>query len=191
MKKVILIIIGLIILGACVNMCTSETTEVTNVTEDDKQWADSLSKAQGNVKTEMPAWIYRNEFDKMDDDTTFYAIATSENEVSLSSALNELQPLYMTVRKSKKLTDVALRIGVGQFYTEYGNSKVVRVKFDNDKASNWTYLEANDASSDVIFIKNSSAFIQKLKSSKEVLIETPFFQDGSFTFEFKTNGLKI
>ena len=78
----------------------------------------------------------------------------------------------------------------GQIDTDYDGT-YVRVKFDDEAPVKWSMGETADGSSDVLFFNNESKLVNKLKSSKKVVVEVPFFQNGNKQFVFNTSGLPM
>lgn len=66
----------------------------------------------------------------------------------------------------------------------------VNVRFDEDKAKAYSYLDSSDGSATVIFISEPDKFISRLKTAKTLLIQAEFFNEGNITMKFLTDGFK-
>ena len=141
------------------------------------------------VSTKINEWEYNTEEDKMTSTITKYATITSNESLSLDFPYEGLNMGHLLLRKKKGELDIIIRIDKGQISTSYDNQNI-EVRFDNNKATTFSYLEPTDNSSDVIFISNTTRFISKLKKSKKTLIALPLYQGGTQILEFNTENLK-
>ena len=64
----------------------------------------------------------------------------------------------------------------------------VLVRFDNEKATNYSATAAADNSTEIIFIDNYSKFVEKMIKAKRVLISADIYQQGAPVFEFDVSG---
>ena len=49
--------------------------------------------------------------------------------------------------------------------------------------------ESEDGSSDILFFNNEFTLLKKIKKSKKMVVEVPFYQNGVKQFEFKIRNL--
>lgn len=80
--------------------------------------------------------------------------------------------------------DAMLRVSKGQFASSIMWNENVSVKFDDTDIQDFSYVGAQDGSSDVIFLQNEEKFIQQIRKAKKVTIEAPFFQEWRQQFNF-------
>lgn len=158
-------------------------SEPSNETTETKE-ASNSSKPK-----EVDNWKYSESEDKMDGIKHYFASNISTNEIEFDFPYHGGSTLDIVIRNSKNKNEVILAISKGQFMLSIDGSESVKVKFDDEKSETYSYNSAKDASSDVIFLNNSSKFIKKLKASKKVMIESTFFDAGNKIFEFNVEGL--
>jgi hypothetical protein len=140
-------------------------------------------------------WEYRSKKDQMRDEEYSYAQANSENEAQFSFPYNGGSKLSIIVRKKNNNLDaVIFSISKGQFSCGVSECEGA-VKFiganGKGKVESLSLSGAADYSSDVLFASNEDWFVKKLKASKEVVIELPFYQHGNVQFSFDVSGLKF
>ena len=94
----------------------------------------------------------------------------------------------LTLRKSNSTSDVYFSIDKGQI--DIGiDITTIRVKFDDEEPKMWSMLESSTNDRDILFFDNDKLFYKKLKTSKKLVLEVPFFQNGHQQFEFNTENL--
>lgn len=191
MKKSIIITIAILCTFVlCVNLCDSSEKN-----ESDKSTNDSISTevikeevvTESNTKT---SWKYHEEVDEMTDKISYYAWVTSENEVNFDFPYNGGSNLKFTVRDSPQYgKDIYIKISSGQFNSGL-NGMPIKIRFDENPAFTVYCNEASDGSTDVLFLKNYSSIIKKLKEAKRMKISAEFFDEGNHTFTFDVEGLE-
>jgi hypothetical protein len=83
----------------------------------------------------------------------------------------------------------------GQFYHPYSSSYSdgydgkFKIKIDDNPAEDIQYINSNDASSGIAFVKFDDRLLKKLVGSKTVKIKIQYFQGGEQVFTFNTSGL--
>ena len=173
------IIVGIIlfsIVWAMVKSCSSETPPQPTTTQNTAQpLTDNASVAQA-TPTEKPTtasnWRYDSDVDKMRGNTSYFADATSLNSANFQFPYQGESHLHIIIRNK-------------------GDGCEISVKFDNEAVKTYTVNEADAGKNDVVFLApGKDAFIKKLKTSKKVIIEAPFFQEPSTQFDFDTAGLE-
>lgn len=141
----------------------------------------------GTLKKEN--WNYSEGEDKMEGTKQFFASCISINEIEFEFPYNGGSSLSIIIRNLGNKNEALLTISKGQFMTSVVDSESFKVKFDDEKSTTFYFNSASDGSSDVVFITNSKSFLNKIKQSKKVMIEVPFFNEGSKVFEFNVEGL--
>jgi len=97
---------------------------------------------------------------------------------------------YITVRNKRGNLDVMFQLTKGQLHHSYDEDGHIKVRFDDEKPENYYCNEPSDGSSNTYFIKAKTKFLNKLKKSKKVYIETEFYTNGLKVMEFNTAGLE-
>lgn len=97
--------------------------------------------------------------------------------------------MTLTIRQSPQYgKDIYIHISKGQFNCGvYGEN--IKVRFDDDKPITFNCIEPSDHSSDLLFIQNYKKFITRLKTASTIKIAVEFFNEGTRTFTFNTQGL--
>lgn len=94
----------------------------------------------------------------------------------------------VTIRKRRGDLDIIFSISKGQIDTDIDET-YIRVKFDNDKPVTYSMSESADGSTDILFFNNETSLLKKIKKSKKMVVEIPFYQNGVKQFEFKVKNL--
>ena len=178
MKKV-LIVLG-IVFGVILIISVLANLGSTDITKDVK--VEPIAEKKAN-------WSLSEITDKMTSVKKYYAVCKSTNTIEFQFPYQGGSYFTLTVRNSGKGNEVVINVSKGQFMPSLNSEESVKVKFDDGKPIDYTYLSASDGSSDVIFLNNENNFIKKLKVSKKLMIETTFFNEGSKIMEFDINGL--
>ena len=153
--------------------------------------SDSIIKASNiaTMKNKQYKWTYSEKEDKMTSSQTHYAEIEANEVLRFGFPYDGGSTATLTLRtKNKSNKDIYLRISKGQFKSDSGGGSV-KIRFDDNTAKNYSYSEASDGSSDIIFLNNVNSITEKLKKSKVVLIQVEFYQEGLRTIEFYTEGL--
>lgn len=136
------------------------------------------------------AWVYRTSTDKMDGSVSNIAFLRSTNTLSFDFPYNDRDNRGKLIIRKNKKTGLNIMLGVdkGQFLCSVYDCQV-RVKFDDEAPVDWKASETADRSSDMVFLMNESAFLNKLKKAKLVRIQPNFFRVSGVVLEFNTEGL--
>lgn len=138
---------------------------------------------------EKSPWIYEHNIDKMTDDTIFYATSRSNNYEEFDFPYSGGSTVNLILRKKKNKNEVIFRVINGQIMSSYNSSDYVRIRFDNSQPESFYYNSADDGSADCAFINQSNALLKKIKESKLLAVEIPFFQEGRRVFYFSVEKL--
>lgn len=185
MKKLIVIILGIIVfMGACINSTNDNTTSSDQVESENINSDNDSSVSEDSTKEKT--WEYSDEVDQMDNSTNFWYSLRSDNFANFDFPYQGNSYLTISIRYMKKYGyDVILTIDKGQMVgNEINGTNYVRVRFDDGKVEKYYYNTPDDYSSDCVFIKNKSKFIKKCKSAKTIIIEQEFYQEGCHQFKF-------
>jgi hypothetical protein len=151
--------------------------------------ADSLQVAETNVP--KPKWDYKESVDEMTDAKTYFAKIEADDELEFSFPYGGGTPVYITLRSGSDGIDVMVWIpkNGGQFNSNPLGNSAILVRFDDKTAEKYYYTMPSDFSTETIFIKNTSKFIENLKTAQKTIIQCEFFNEGSRTITFDTHGL--
>ena len=173
---------GAVLLSATTN-CSSTREQNTSFDSTSTELIDSVS-----VENAEQDYVYSEKIDEMTDAKIKFASIRSENTVELNFPYGECALTYCVRKNSNGVNDVYLILSSGQFSGgEYDGSNYVMVRFDDFPATKYTFSEAADGSSDVIFLNNTKDFIKRAKKATKIKIEVPLFQEGNRLFRFSAS----
>lgn len=135
-------------------------------------------------------WQYNTSVDEMDGKTRLFTSLTSDNELSFAFPYNGGSVGTIIIRNMEGKNSVLIKIEKGQFMSNFNDSEYIRIKFDDDVLEKYNYSTAADGSSNLIFPSQSSKLISKIKKSKTIKIEAPFYNEGRQVLNFTTEGLE-
>lgn len=190
------IFIGFMVLSAVMagmsdnpNQDTVSNNKVAEIDNNIMEAGDTKSNEVAEAPI-VPNWMYSESVDEMRGTTTYTAITTSRNNVHLSSPYTGGTDLSIVIRHSDELGNELLFVtNNGQLWCEYRNCSIA-VKFDGKSVEEHAVSRAVGGSSDVMFLDASEDdFINKLKSSKQTMIEIGFFNNGNQQFTLDTENL--
>lgn len=185
---VIAIVILIIAVATCGGSKKSASAEedytevVDSVAVDTVEPDGSAIPAEPDKKT----WSFSFNNDPMSDTKNIWARIQSDDYISQEFPYEGLTYSYITVRYMKKYGyDVIIEISKGQINgRSYYGTDYVTARFDEGSPKKYYFNEAADGSSNVIFLRNSSDFIKKCKSSKDIKIDIPVYKYGRPVFSF-------
>ena len=170
---------------------------IANLSPDDKKTTvessdNSPKETTENEVVESPKepttnWNYSEEVDKMTSKKVLYASITAKEELEFEFPYNGGSVASLTIRRKDGANDIYLRVSKGQFNSTFDGGQV-RMKFDQKDPKKYSFSPASDASTDVIFLNATKDIISKLRSSKTLIIETEFFNEGLRQIEFDIAG---
>lgn len=199
MKKITLILAIITVLVSC-ETPSKEKTQIIKTAEqiqdeiDRREYIDSTMaamkiKANKSVN-EKNTWEYRKETNPMGDEQKFYSVSSTDL-VYLDFPYEGGSSGTITIRKKNGRIDaIMFLISQGQIHTEV-EGNYFRIRFDEEKPVNWSMSESATGSSDIMFFDNETALLNKIKKSKKVTLEVPFYNNGNQHFVFNTENLKI
>lgn len=167
----------------------------TKETENNKK----LNQLSGSPKAEVGEpvkkenWQTTTSNDEMRGTKSTTTATMSTNQVNFAFPYDGGSNLVLNVRNNNKSKDVIIFISKGQFICGSYDGCPVSFKFDNDSVQTITMVGSDSHDSDILFInsqKTANAVIQKLKTSKRLIIEPKFYQEGSKQFTFDVSGFK-
>lgn len=154
-----------------------------------KEKTEKKESTVTDIKKEANTWTYDSSVNDMGDKITQATVLANEL-AHFDFPYNGGSQADLTVRKKNNKTDVMFYIDKGQIDTDYDGT-YVRVKFDDGEPTKWLVNEASSGSSNIVFIDNVKSFLSKLKSSKKIVIEVPFYQSGNHQFVFNSENIVL
>jgi hypothetical protein len=181
------------IVGTC---SRNNSTSSSSPTPDISTSTTSSAATSATATTELPVapaigaqWSYAQDEDPMGKGTTYFAQVTSSNTVTFDSPYGGPQHGKLMLRTHPRYgKDVILAIERVQFLCRSYEDCNILVRFDDQKASNYSAVGAADNSTESIFIRNYPRFIASMLKAKRVRISAEIYQEGSPVFEFDVSG---
>jgi hypothetical protein len=134
-------------------------------------------------------WSYYQSDDTMGKGVISQAYVSSSNTVNFdfpyAGAQHATLRLITNPRHGK---DAMFSIEKGQILCHSYEDCTVLVRFDDEKAVNYTAVGPADNSTETIFIRNYDRFVEKMLKAKRVRIAANIYQQGAPMFEFDVRG---
>lgn len=137
-------------------------------------------------------WQYKTTKDDMRGTTTSFATTVSTNTVNFDFPYNGGSKLLLTLRETGNQKDVMVTISKGQILCGIQWCDL-SFKFDDGAVQSITMSEPDNHSSEMLFVvydKTEDKIINQIKSSKKLIVEVPFYQEGKKQFTFDVSGLE-
>lgn len=189
---------GLGILGNCIGpqdrantTTTTPTAQVAANTSQNQHSSDGTNKVENPTPPVTPSkWRYGQDQDEMRNQATYYAVLESNNTVDFDFPYSGGSSLSIQLRQDPKYgKDVIFSISKGQIPCFSGCR--ASIKFDNGRIQTFNFTGAENGHADIIFLSNNVAgFVKQLRSSKTMMVEVEFYNEGRRQFQFDTSGLE-
>ena len=193
--KVALGFFGLIVVLSVIGQCSRGSSDSTSPTTTTSATSDSETETPAPAAALPPApepgaqWTYGQNEDPMAKGTAYGAAVQSTNTVEFGFPYSGPQHATLTFRTHPRYgKDVIFSIERGQFLCRSYEDCTILVRFDDQKAQNYSAVGAADNSTETIFIRNYSRFVSSMLKAKTVRISAEIFQQGSPVFEFDVSG---
>ncbi|MCU4628262.1 hypothetical protein KTJ53_00835 [Acinetobacter variabilis] len=174
----------------------AKNNEADILAKETQSAAEDLEKARSQISQpeSISSWEYDESIDEMRGTKAQYAYLKSDNRIDFDFPYDGGSFLQITLRKNNNNpSDVMFAISKGQFHCNtITESCFAAIKFDNGSIQNIELAGSADHSSEIMFISHQSdvnKFIAELKSSKNLIIELPFYREGNKQFKFKLSEL--
>ena len=143
-------------------------------------------KTHISQKPSVVTWNIVSNQDEMTDSKNIWAEIKSNNFICQDFPYDGLTYATITVRYMKKYGyDVLIQITKGQIDgRKYYGTDFITARFDNSLPKKYYFNESNDGSSDIVFLRNRTDFINRCKKSKDIKIDIPIYQSGRPVFTF-------
>ena len=136
-------------------------------------------------------WTYRSSRDDMRNIDILTASNRSINCQEFAFPYSGCQYMFLNVRrKNGKVVDVYLVVEKGQILCHVTDC-MGSLKFDGNSIDTLSLLPTEDYDSAVVFVKYYAAFYKNILKSRRVVIELPFYKEGSRQFTFDLSGLEF
>lgn len=134
-------------------------------------------------------WSYARAADPMSKGISHTATIRSSNTVNFDFPYEGAQNGRLTLRTDPQYgKDVIFRIEKGQILCSSYESCTVRVRFDDEDAASYTAVGAADNSTETIFLRNYSRFVEKMMKAQRVRISMNVHREGVQVFDFDVSG---
>ena len=188
--------IGVIFLGGIIISVFSSifSSGTGSVTSPPSTSSPSTPIANTNPAPVVPGsqWSYSQVADAMSKGTTYHATVSSTNTVEFDFPYAGAQHATLNLRVDPRYgKDIIFRIERGQILCRSYEDCTVLVRFDDEKATNYSAVGAADNSTETIFIRNYGRFVEKMLKAKQVRISTNIYQQGAPVFEFDVSGFDL
>ena len=121
--------------------------------------------------------------------TTYWAQVTSSNTVNFDRPYDGPQHGTLTLRTHPRYgKNVIFQIEKGQILCRSYEDCTILVRFDDRKAERYSAIGAADNSTETIFIRNYSRFVDSMQKAKTVRIAVEIYHQGAPVFEFDVSG---
>lgn len=174
-----------LIAASSLTSCGSSSASSPKKGTDKKSVDSSISVSVDDIKT----WEIDSTVNDMGEKNIFATVA-AKDLVELDFPYNGGSTGKILIRRKNGNLGAMFTIDKGQIDTDYDGT-YIRVKFDDEAPVKWSMSTAADNSSDILFFDSESKFYNKLKKSKKVVLEIPFYQNGNKQFVFNTEGLPL
>ena len=194
-KIVILSVIGFFFLLFIIGLIAMPSEEIKAAFKKGQEKALAEQTSANNSQESKPKkatksrWKYSQSKDQMTGKITNYASVKARELLEFAFPYDGGSTAKITIRARGNEQEVMFSVSKGQIITGI-NGGVVRVKFDDETPYKIGYGLPADYSDDLIFLKNASSLIDKIKTAKKFLIEVKFYDEGNHVIEFDVQGLE-
>lgn len=194
-KDLIVGILALIFLGWAAAQCSSSDKPPQEAKKAEID-APSTSSPTTPITNTTPAaavlgsqWKYSQVTDAMSKGTSYYADVSSTNSVEFDFPYAGVQFGRILLRDNPRHgKEVIFKIARGQILCLSYEECTVLVRFDDEKATNFSAVGPADNSTETIFILNYDRFYKHMLKAKQVRISMDIYKQGSPVFEFDVSG---
>ena len=137
------------------------------------------------------AWRYTNKKDEMTGEIISGASTMSTNMIHLNFPYEGGTIGFFSLRKHPRDgEDVFFGIAKGQLICSGNEGCTVILRFDDNPPVEYHAQPPSDYSNTVLIISEYQEILERLRTSKHLIIEAEFYQAGRQHFKFNTNGLQ-
>jgi len=130
-------------------------------------------------------WSYDQSEDEMAEGKISQAHVSSSNTVNFGFPYSGAQHGTLTLRSHPRYgKELIFQIKQGQILCNSYETCKVLARFDDNEAIGYEGVGAADNSTETVFIRNYSSFIEKMLKAKRVRVSVEIYQEGSPVFDF-------
>lgn len=184
-------VVGVFLLFLVVGLSSNKQSDVSFVEAEDDEYETVETAAvaeadDGGSTNNIVTWNFSIEKDEMTDTKNIWAKIISDNHISQSFPYEGYTYATITIRYMKKYGyDAIISISKGQIHgSRYNGDNYITARFDEGTPKKYTFTEAADGSSEMVFLVGKSDFIKRCKQAKDIKIEVPLYQAGRPIFTF-------
>lgn len=169
---------------------SGDQSEIFQATQRALGYAETIDAAQAESPAPTSGWRYTAEKDEMRGTTRKVAYIDSPQrlEFQFPYAGGSTVTLYISKRGAAKPV-IGLKVDKGQFICSITGDTAIQVKFGDRPVEPFGCLVASDGSSNVIFMSHPELFLVRMRKTKALIIEAPFYREGVRQIRFETAGL--
>jgi RNA polymerase subunit RPABC4/transcription elongation factor Spt4 len=199
------LLLGLGLFGAFIISNASDTASTsTTYTDDDAAlaataYADAAVAAASAVKagqtsksveSPLSRWTYDTSRDEVRNAEIKTANLLSDNQIQLSAPYDGGTKAQILIRRHPEYgVDVMIKASPSQIICDSYDGCSIDINIDG-KTQKLRMLKPADYDSELLFVSNGPSLVRKLKVSKKVVLELPFYSNGNGQFQFTTLGLE-
>ena len=162
--------------------------EVALTDKDYNSSSNSINKEQKttSIKKDSVTWVFQSRMDEMTDSKNIWAYIRSTNYIKQKFPYEGQTYAKIIVRYMKKYGyDVLIEVDRGQIVgIDVSGTNYITARFDEGTPKNYSFDDAEDGSSEHVFLKNANGFISRCKIAKDIMIEVPMYKSGRQVFKF-------
>ena len=195
-RLVVLFIVVTVGIGCSDNEKASQTNQSNSgrATPETSPTATRSAPASGTaLATTEPAeattWTYENRVEAENEPITHRASVTSPTRLQFGFPYTGGSTVRLGIREREGDALVSLHVKNGVFNRSFEGGNI-QIRFDNGPPITYPYAAAENGSATVIFLDKPGAIIRKLKSSRSVVVNLDFYNQGNRQFTFNTANLR-
>jgi len=147
-----------------------------------------VSGARGGMPTS--GWTYGSPDDDVSGKKSKVASLTSDNTLYLDAPYGGGTKAEMVLRQHPRFGfDIFFNVAPAQLLCDISNGCSATVNVDG-KMSTIHLLEPESHDSTMLFVENASAFLNKIRGAKKVVVELKAYQQGGLPFTFSPSALE-
>ena len=169
------------------NDTTTNETNITEKTNDDKlEKNEQPDKTPKNKNNKAKTWNISTKIDEMTDTQNIWATIRSDNYINQNFPYNGDTYAKITIRYMQKYGyDAIIEIDRGQIVgSDINGSNIINVRFDDEAPRKYYFNESSTYKTEIVFLQNVNAFMEKCKVAHKIKIEIPIFDYGNPLFTF-------
>ncbi len=143
----------------------------------------------GNNPAAPTTWVYENRVEAVDESVTHRASLTSPTRLQFGFPYTGGSTVRLALRERDNDALVSLHVSNGVFNQSFQGGSV-QIRFDGGPPVTHRYSAAQNGSATVIFLDQPDAIIRQLKSTRTIVIDLDFYNQGKRQLTFRTAGLR-